>query len=613
MVALNPPSLSQARLLADRGQYRPAKVAYKKALSERPNDVDTLIEFAVLEAQSGQFKSARRLFDRALKLRPSDPIIHLNLGEVARESGAMGVALKHYEKAHSLAPDSLDVLYALGDALREVGRSDEAIPHLEAALRQAPGDSEIHNALGIALESQGELTRAINAYRQAAAYAPGSMESWSNLGQALYHSEYFDDAITAFEKAQALSDTPVGTILISWTRSLMQLWRYDEALAIADKAISAGIDLTSAHFTKGVIREQSGDFDAAENEFRKAISLDENSGESYEKLAHMRRLEADSAPALTGILADVTLDSSARASAGFALYKLLDRDKFYDEAFVALRQANALKAESLVFDADHHRNLFQRIAQVFDASFFSSRHGQGNSSQAPIFVLGMPRSGTTLTEQILAAYDEVNPCGERQDFQNLSRTIDDYPDSAAGLSAEWAQVNGDRILSLMMGNGPATRFATNKSPGNYAFIGLIAWLFPNAKIVYCDRDPREIGLSSFEQHFRAGLSFTYDLQAFAHAYNAHVKLMRHWIEACPIPIHTIRYEELVSNPELTARALVDHCGLKWRPECLDTHKVNRPIETASVWQVRQPINTGSIGKWRRYEKQLGPMIELLDL
>ena len=269
---------------------------------------------------------------------------------------------------------------------------------------------------------------------------------------------------------------------------------------------------------------------------------------------------------------------------------------------------------SFEFDAGEHRQADIPDHQAsLVAGFFNARKGQGHPTPAPIFILGMPRSGTTLSEQILAAYGEVRARGERQDFQHLSATLAMYPDRLTDLPPTWAKDQGNRILQAMQSGAEPTRHVTNKSPGNYAFVGLIAWIFPNAKIIYCRRDPREIGLSCYEQNFRSGLSYAYDLEHFAIAFKQQSRIMEHWLEVSPIDIHIVDYEQLVGSPDAIARGMVEYCGLEWDPQCLDTSKVTRPIETASAWQARQPINTGSLGKWKRYERQLQPMIEALGL
>ena len=606
--------LDQARQLAERGQYRQARAAFKKAVAARPKDASALLEFAVMEAQSGHAKSARRLLEKAQKVTPDDPSIPFNLAELSRQAGALDHAVDQYREAIALAPDDPDVLYGLGDALRELRRTAEALPYLERAHSSSPDDCEILNSLAIVLEEVGQGPRALQCYHRAITLAPHYVEAWGNYGQALYRENRLEEAVQAFQGAQKRSQGRLPTsMLAAWARALASVGRYEEAFDIAGQALESGDDPADAHFTLGSIHLQDGAFDRAREHLKSALEFDPKAGEAYEKLARMKGLSIDDADTLTSILADETLGGSPRAGAGFALYSVLDKAGRCDEAFEALKAANGHKAEVFQFDPESHANIFTRAIDTFDHTFFADRKGQGLDTDAPIFILGMPRSGTTLTEQILATYPEVKACGEQQDFQNLVASLPSYPDNLDALSPDWAREQGERILERMIGDAPHARFATNKSPGNYGFIGLIAWIFPRSKIIYCRRDPRDIGLSSFEQNFRSGLSFTYDLEAFGFAYKQHERIMSHWLEVAPIEIHEVEYEQLVTEPESAARPMVEFCGLEWTPECLNTTAVDRPIETASVWQVRQPINKGSVGKWKRYERHLEPMIKALGM
>lgn len=606
--------LDEARQLAERGQFRQARAAYKKAVASRPRDASALIEFAVMEAQSGHAKSAKRLLEKAQKVTPRDPSIPFNLAELAREAGALDHAVEHYHAAMALSPDDADILYGLGDALRELKRMEEALPYLERAHEASPEDSEILNSLAIVLEEVGQGPRALQCYHRAITLVPNYVEAWGNYGQALYRENRLEEAVQAFKGAQKRTQGRLpANMLAAWARALASVGSYDEAFDVAGQALDSGDDPADAHFTLGSIHLQNGDFDLAREHLKSALEFDVRAGEAYEKLARMKELDVDHADTLKDILSDEALGASPRAGAGFALYSVLDKAGRYDEAFDALKAANRHKAAAFRFDPDSHADMFTRAIETFDRKFFADRKGQGLETEAPIFVLGMPRSGTTLTEQILATYPEVKACGEQQDFQNLVATLPNYPDNLDALSPGWAREQGERILKRMIGDAPEARFATNKSPGNYGFIGLIAWIFPRSKVIYCKRDPRDIGLSSFEQNFRSGLSFTYDLEAFGFAYKQHERIMAHWSEVAPIEIHEVEYERLVTEPESAARPMVEFCGLEWTPECLNTTAVDRPIETASVWQVRQPINKGSVGKWKRYERHLEPMIKALGL
>ena len=601
-----------ARAYAEQDQYEPARAAYREVLSGDPGNRDVLVEYAVLEAQAGQATAARQAFEKALDLAPDDASVLLNLGELAHQEGNLDAAAGHYRHGLETAPKDADLLYGLGDVLRAQGRPADALPYLENAQAEAPDDPEILNALAIVFEALNRLNEAIAYYRQAVSLAPDYCDAWINLGHALFQANAFEEAESVFRKAQNIQALPTEA-LVGWARVLFQLGRYDEGLARADDAMKRGDAPSIAHFARGLFDLRLGNFAAAGASFKASITHDRTAAEAYEQLAYMNALEPEAAGPLADILNDNALSEQSRASAGFALYKLLDRQGCYEQAFTVLAQANAFKAKLQPFNISAFAQRLHRTSEVFSREFFAARGGQGVPSKAPIFILGMPRSGTTLTEQILAGYEPVRAGGERQDFQKLARSIGDYPNAALELPTDWACWNGERILEDMMGGDRIAHFATNKSPGNYTLIGLIAWVFPNARIIYCKRDPRETGFSCFEQNFRSGLNFSYDLEAFGQVYRHHQRLMDHWREVCPVAIHTVSYDDMTNEPENTARALIEYCGLEWNPACLDTASVDRAIDTASVWQVRQPINTRSLGRWRRYEAQLQPMIHALGL
>ena len=606
---MGPSTASQSRR-----DYKKTRHGFKKTLAASPNNPDLLIEFAVFEAQNEQWDSARRLLLKAERLNPGDASVHLNLAEVARNTGDLDAAAAHYRNALQITPDDVDALYGLGDALRLLERPRDALEYLDRAHALAPSDSEILNSLAIALEVEGQTGRAMQCYHRAITLSPNFVDAWCNYGQILFHERRFTEAAQTFDSAQKRSREPLPTLLLlRWANALAFDDQYDKAFEIVEQAIAAGDEPADARFTLGTIYMQYGDFESAERHFLETLEIDARAGEAYEKLARIKRLDAGATEQLKSVLADETLPVSPRAGAGFALYSVLDKAGRYDEAFNALMAANSLKASTLKFSPDEHEHMISASMKVFDAAFFSRHAGEGLDTEAPIFILGMPRSGTTLCEQILAAYDIVKPCGEQQDFQHLVATLPDYPERLEDLGEDWARAQAGRILDLMLGDAPEARFATNKSPGNYAFIGLIAWLFPHCRIIYCRRDPRDIGLSSLEQNFRSGLSFTYDQSAFGFAYRQHARIMAHWKRVAPVEILDVEYERLVTDPETVGRGMVEFCRLQWEPECLDTARVTRPIETASVWQVRQPINKGSVGKWKRYEHHLQPMIDALGM
>ncbi|WP_342642368.1 tetratricopeptide repeat-containing sulfotransferase family protein [Rhodoligotrophos ferricapiens] len=601
--------IGRARALAEHGDVAGAQAAYKALLVASPRDPALLTEIGVFEASQGNAAAARRHLEKALKLRPNDPDIHFNLAELARQADAVSLAERHYRKVVAVDPSHADAHYGLGESLRLLGRKDEALPFLIRAHELSPKDPEILNCLGICLEENGHVEDAEQAFRRALAASPAYHDARINLAALMADRDDFETADQLFAEIP-LSALP-SSMLGRWANVLLSLHRRDDAATIADKALAKNPRELSALNVKATILQRNGDFDGAERLARETLKIDPNHADSYQRLATIRRLSPDAREPLKRILSNRNLSAEQRATAGFALFTVLDREGDYPAAFAALAEANAIRAEQRPYKADYHDQMASRVMATFSRDFLASRFGEGMNEPGPIFVLGMPRSGTTLVEQILAAYPQVHAGGERNDLNKLARSMSGYPEQAGILASDWALTAAQQVFAQMRQASPDKPWATNKAPGNYMFIGLIAWLFPKARIVYCKRDPLDTGLSCFEQNFSLDITFSTDLRAFAHAYRLHERLMEHWFNASPVPIHTVEYEALVRDPEPNARALVDYVGLEWDPSCLRTDEVDRPIDTASVWQVRQPINAGSVGKWRRYERELAPLIEAL--
>ncbi len=604
--------LNHARNCAENGRIKDARIAYKRALKQAPGNAEILSELGAVEAQAGNIGAARKTMEKAVKLAPRDSTVHFNLGELERQAERYPQAEKHFRTAISLDPDDADALLGLGVSLLMQKNAEDAVEILERARARAPRDIEILNELGNALAAALRHEEAVAVYRQALDFAPNYHDALYNLALCLSDLKQYEPANALFNKANQIS--PIEDRLAwKWAQAQSQCGEHEQAIANATRSIDVDESVPQAHFIRGIAHQYLGDFDSAERDLRKAISLRADVAEAYEKLALIKRLTVDDATVIEDVLADADMyQNSTRASAGFTLYRLYDKVDDRKNAFRALSEANRLKAQNEPFEADSHRATTSRLAEIFDESFFETHQGEGIESDSPIFILGMPRSGTTLTEQILAAYPEVHPGGEQLVMQEFTKTIVGYPETLPGMDADWARNQAGALLSKLRADAGDKRFVTDKTPGNYVNIGLISWFFPNAKIIYCKRDPRDVGFSCFEQNFNAGLNFSYDLDAFVVAYECHIHMMKHWKQASPLEICEIEYERLVSEPEQEAKKLVAFCGLQWDDRCLDTTQVNRPVQTASFWQVRQPIYTASVSKWRRYEEYLTSFVGALD-
>ncbi len=306
--------------------------------------------------------------------------------------------------------------------------------------------------------------------------------------------------------------------------------------------------------------------------------------------------------------------------AGFALGKLLDDADRFDEAFPCFVQANALlkqlpAAADEAFDGDKLRRTVDQLIQGFTPRFFAARRQWVAASELPVFIVGMPRSGTTLVEQIAASHPAVFGAGELRDIGGIARTL--AADEAGRLTAKsWdaqaiARASAAHLEQLRSLGGAAVR-VTDKMPGNVFHLGLIATLFPQARVIFCRRDARDTCLSCYFQRFAHNrLRFTFDLADCGRQYLETERLTAHWLKTLPLPMLELHYEELIADQEGQSRRLIDFLGLPWDPVCLEFHRTQRAVVTASVWQVRQPIYNRSVGRWRHYERHLGPLLDVL--
>jgi Sulfotransferase family len=377
-----------------------------------------------------------------------------------------------------------------------------------------------------------------------------------------------------------------------------------------EQALASGHGVGRASDLKAKLMIDAGDFDGAEALIRSNAG-GRTSASGWLNLATINRLEPEAEPAIRALAGDESRSNEERSLAHFALYHLLKRRAPAHEAFAALDMANRLSRGLQPIDVSRDLQLSQRITRVFDRAFLEGRKGEGDPAEGAIFVLGMPRSGTTLVEQILAAHPEVYPGDERDDVLRLRTSIEGYPEAVMDKPPSFAQQAGRTILQAMLTPAGGRRFATDKLPGNYVNIGFLRWILPNARFVYCRRTLEDNALSIYEQNFGRNIFYASDLAACGAMYRDHLRVMDHWQRDCAIPVHTVDYEALVADPEPHVRALLGFVGLTFDAACLAPEKVERSVATASVWQVRQPIAGTSVGKWRRFEQELRPFTDAL--
>jgi tetratricopeptide (TPR) repeat protein len=563
-------------------------------------------------------------FRQAAQLDPTLAEAHSNLGQLLLECYQRQAALAHCREAVRLRPHFPEAQNNLGNVLRELSRLDEAKACYAEVLRLHPGLAMTYNNIGQALQEESKLDEALSWYLRGLQLDPDSARIHSNLASALEEQEKHAEAIAHYEQALRLDPNYAEAYCgLGWVRH--EQGQFQEALALYQQAVRLKPDLAAAYCNLGTVLEELNNFEAAKRYLREALRLDPDHAGAYAQLATLVRgklPEADLA-ALRRLVADPNLSGGKRSALHFGLALVRDAQGAYDEAAAHLRQANALRlaewrTQGKGYDPADHAQFVDGLIAAFTPTFFERVRGFGLETERPIFIVGLPRSGTTLTEQILASHSQVFGAGEltlaSETFHALPAVMNSNapPLECLGqLDRVAAHRLGERHLEQLRAQDETALRVADKMPDNSLFLGLLAVLFPRAKFIQCRRDLRDIAVSCWMTNFRQ-IRWSCDLEHIASRFRAYRRLMEHWRGVLPVPVLEVDYEETVADLEGVARRLVAWCGLEWEPACLAFHEGKRPVRTASVTQVRQPIYTHAVARWRHYEQALAPLLTQLE-
>ena len=646
-----------AALRQQQGQFAQAVELWSKAVALRPGVALYHASLAEAHRALRQFEQAVVHGRTALELRREYPAAHNNLGLALQALGQTAEAADQFKAALALRPNFFEALMNLGQLLLELGRASEALPHCRQAVAIAPGFPPAHNTLGDTFRASGRFPEAIACYTQAIRLNPDFAGAHANLGTALRQDGRLQESVPWFRRAtelqplvpafwaylaDATTDLDRYSEAIQCYRRLIELepsqprlytnlgWllrregKYDEAKEIYDRALRIQPEFSDAMIGMGDLLEELGQMTEAERWFRQVIASHPADPIAPARLArHLRnQISDDDFRVLKARIADPTLSETARVPMLSALANVLDARGQYSEAAQYMRRANAAalaesRQKSQPYRCTEHELLVSDMIAAFRPEFFARFAGAGLTTRRPVFVFGLPRSGTSLVEQILASHSQVHGAGEidqgRLDFKAIPTLLNrpDAPliclaDQSAEVIREIARRHEARLMELSCG---AAR-VVDKMTDNYLYLGLLAILFPNATFIHTRRDLRDVALSCWMTQFRS-LSWTNDQRDMAHRFQQYLRLMDHWRTVLPAPIHEVDYEATVDNIEAVARRLIAACGLDWEPACLDFHKTKRPVATASLAQVRQPIYKNSIVRWKNYEHELGDLFSVL--
>jgi Flp pilus assembly protein TadD len=509
---------------------------------------------------------------------------------------------KHFGAAYNLS-----LIYAAQ------GRYDEALPPALDAVEIDPSSAQAQDHAGGVLVNLGRHAQALAHFEAALKIMPHFVRAYNNLGAALQAMGRSQEAVTWLERAVALQPDYIDA-RVNLATALEALDRYDEAQEHLTRAIAVEPDEAQAYGKMGAIASMRGDMASAVDALRRGLERDGRSGHLYQLLATTSRptLDDPAVGRMQNLLAHVEqLPLDEQIALHFALGSVYAENGRRDLSLDHFIAGNTLKRRLEEYDERATLRNFEEIAATFRPEAMRALEGTGYLTDKHVFIVGMPRSGTTLAEQILASHPQVHGAGELSAFHEAVVEVFSH-DTALGPAV--LQKLGRRYSEAVTALASSAARITDKMPANFRYAGLIHLALPKARIVHMRRDPVDTCVSCFSQNFAEGQPFAYDLAELGRYYRAYEKLMAHWRSALPPgAMLEIHYEELIGDFEAHARRLIAYAGLEWDPACLEFYRTQRPVRTASVAQVRRPIYKTSVGRWRGHEQRLKPLLEALEI
>jgi tetratricopeptide (TPR) repeat protein len=612
------------------GKHAEAADQFRAALDIKPGFAMAQNNLGILFRDQGNLDEAFKAFEAAVALDPDLGMARANLGQMLIDRGQAEQALEHLVQAARLQPDLAAAHNNLGNAYLALERWPEAQAAYVAALNRSPELVRAHANLGLALQRQGRLPAALTCFRKAVELAPEDADVVKLLADAALVDDDLAAALPCLERFAALRpELPEGHNFLG--RAWQEQGRYEEAAACYRRVLELQPTYLDAFLNQGILHEELGAMSEAEAAFRHAHS---RWPQAPGPLAHLATLLRGKLPdgdleALQERLADPGLLEGPRGGLLFGLAQVLDARGEYALAAACLTQANALalelrRKEGSTYDPSEHALFVDRLIEGFTPDLFRRLAGAGSDTRQPIFVFGMPRSGTTVVEQVLASHSRVHGAGElrlvRQTFEGIPAVVgrqEGLLPCLNALTADTVGHLGERHLAAWHAlqerthPGPCPERLVDKMPDNYLYLGLIALLFPRATLIHVCRDARDVAVSCWMTNFRS-IRWANAQDHLAGRIQQHRRLMAHWHTVLPVPVHVVMYERLVDNFETEARGLLSACGLDWEPACARFHETTRPVRTASVTQVRQPLYRKSLARWKHYEPVLADLFGQLQ-
>ncbi|MCW6509146.1 tetratricopeptide repeat protein [Lichenifustis flavocetrariae] len=643
-------------VLMEQGRYEAALTQLDACLELRPGDAAALRVSGLVRSKLGQSHAALHAFEQALAARPDWAELHNDHGNTLAILGRVDEALEAFGRAILRNAIFAEAHNNRGNLLTGLKRFEEALGAFDAAIACQPGLAAAHNNRGNVLKAMRRTGAALASYDQALAISPTYVSALNNRGNALRDLGHLDRALASYDAALTLQPDYVDGH-INRADVLIDVARFDEALAACDAALAASPGYAEAHNMRGNVLKHLKRLPEALAAYDEALALKPTYADAHANrgllLTEIGRT-AEGCVALETALVlepgtagffysltqckrmrqgdpligemearathDTSLSTRERIDLHFGLGKAHADIGDPAAAFKHLLAGNRRQRTQIRYDEVSTLNALARMRAAFTPTSLKVGSERGNGDRRPIFILGMPRSGSTLVEQILAGHPDVFAAGEIDDLRLSIRSLgpkgDRLLEAAEPLTSlspeDWQQVGAD-YLARLDAVAPNAKRVSNKTPDNFRLVGLIRLMLPDARIIHTRRDPVDTCLSCFATRFTGHQPFTYDLGELGRYYAAYRATMNHWRAILPADVMLdIDYEDVVDDLEGQSRRLLAHCGLEWTDRCLDFQHAIRPVLTASASQVRQPLYRQSVGRWHAYEAYLQPLLAELS-
>jgi len=658
------PSVSQQEMEAIRATYQRARevmlagdldeaeLQCRKALPRCGRDPNIMCLLGEILVKQRRAQEARTWFGKTLNQLPEFPRALEGTGLALLAEHKPADAVPFLKRAAAAAPGRSKTQLALARALSQVGQPAEAeqaiarafeLDPAKAALAQATDDvqagrideaekvvrdilarSPRHVAalrlLGQIATEAGRPRAAREILQQTVQLAPGFILAWNDLANAWMKEENFEQALQTVDHAIGLDPKLPHSWMIKGN-ILSKAQRHDEAVQAYRQALEQSPNHMGALSGMGHVLKTVGRTDESIEVYRQCIGAHPAFGEAYWSLANLKTFEflQDEVTVMERMVGDQRVAEESRVNFHYSLGKHFENEKDFDRAFKHYRAGADLRRANEMYDPVQTQVIHDRMIEVFTPQFFAERAGWGDPAPDPILVVGLPRSGSTLIEQILASHSQVEGTMELPDLGRAVRDINrarkdrvEYPEALLDLPEHAVRELGQRYLESTGRYRSGAPYFIDKMPNNFAGIGLLHLILPNAKVINARRHPLDSCLGSYKQLFFKGQSFTYDLFELGHYYLQYQRLLDHWHTVLPGKVLDVRYEDMVADQETQTRRILEHCGLQWEDQCLRFYETQRAVNTASSEQVRQPIYTKALNFWRNYEEHLHELIETLE-